>query len=179
MNGYRRLFGFRSGKRWHRACTVAAVGLLAILFALTPLPFVPAANQDVLLYKAIRLLLFAAPLGCWILLSDFPGCKRVPLFSSEQPGRRALGAAALAAFLVCAGVNLYHLHTDEYRASVQAAVASLAFPNETAEEPPDQAPQSKAEAEAPAAENTSDEPSGTGGTWEGALAERREGCGTD
>ncbi len=181
MEAQGRLFGFRSGKRWRKACTVLAVGTTAVLFALTPLPFVFATNQDVLLYKGIRLLLFSAPILCWLLLSDYPLCKRVPFFSSAQRGTRALGALTLTAFLVCASVNLFNLHTAEYRASVQTAVAHLVMPDAAAQQ---EKPKPAAESE-PQPKPT-DEVQGTDektpqndGVLGSALAERREGCGTD
>lgn len=172
------LFGFRSNKTWHKACALLFFTLLYALFVLTMFPPITASNIDVLIYKTIRLLLFAIPLLSVLFLSDFKWCKHLPFFSSKQRSQRALGIATLTALLLCLSINGSYLHTFKYRESLNQKVTftillsplaamseshSVDFPIDTLESSP----------LASVAPNNTDE------SLERALNAQREGCGTD
>ena len=180
LHGSIRLLGFRSGTPWHQALAWAFIAALYAAFVLTMFPPVAAGNRDVLVYKAIRLLLFATPILCVVLLSDFPCCKRLPLFSSERRSQRLLGVATLVALVLCLCANLMYLHTPTYRASLQQHV--IAFVVGSEEYPSNEDP--VATDETPLTNTTT--PDITNGTSDddseslrSAWDDRREGCGTD
>ncbi|WP_041690742.1 hypothetical protein [Eggerthella sp. YY7918] len=172
------LFGFRSGKTWHKVCIILLFAAVYIAFVLTAVPPVPAGNGDVVIYKLIRLVVLALPIVSILLLSDFSWCKKLPLFSSARTSQRVLGVATLAALLICLCANLTYLHTPEYREAVTAKWSSLIspkenIPHEEASTAPDRAPESAEEAPST---TTSDEGFAN---LNDAWNERREGCGTD
>ncbi len=169
------LFGFRSGAVWRRACAWAFFAALYVAFSLTMFPPVEAGNRDVLVYKAVRLALFAIPILSVLCLSDFRWCRRLPLFSSERRSQRLTGVVALAALLLCLSANLTYLHTPEYREALLDKGAALVS-----------SPQELTSAEGEAAPGAVASPEGAGATTgdgDGSLAsawnDRREGCGTD
>ena len=175
VRGKNPLFGFRSGAVWRRACTWAFFAALYVAFTLTMFPPIAAGNRDVLVYKAVRLVLFAIPLLSMLCLSDFRWCRRLPQFSSERRSQRLVGVVTLAALLLCLSANLTYLHTPEYREALLdkgAALASLPqepLPDEGGTAPGTAVPPHDAGA--------------TAGNEDGSLAstwnDRREGCGTD
>ncbi|MEG0418526.1 hypothetical protein, partial [Gordonibacter sp.] len=179
-NGCFRLLGFRSSKTWHKVFACAFFAALYAAFVQTMFPPITSANHDILVYKVIRLLLFASPILCIVLLSDSPWHTRLPLFSSDRPSQRLLGIATLTALTLCLCANLMYLHTSEYRIALHEYATVLVAGTQ---EPPQDESLTTPDGEpcenvtAPGAVNDSSD--GGGKSFGDAWNDQREGCGTD
>lgn len=168
----RKLLGFRSGNPFKSLCALVFFCLVYLVFVMTLIPPVVTGNHDLLVYKAVRAVLFLIVILPVLFLSDFTWCKHIPFFSSPHTSQRITGIATLAVLLVCLCVNLTYLHTPEYHAAVTHR-AAVAF---GLEEKDILAPLLDARAAERADQEPTRQPDGsTQNTWN----EQREGCGTD